>query len=64
MRLHHLENYDLQEILLSKLTQFSQGKTVPGAPATDRHGSLSKDTCISSTQQICSIWNKETLSPP
>jgi hypothetical protein len=31
-----------------KLTQFSQGNNVVDAPASDRDGSLSKDTCISS----------------
>jgi hypothetical protein len=47
MRISPLENSDLQEVFLSKLLQLSQSKNTLGAPASDRHGSHSKDTCVS-----------------
>jgi hypothetical protein len=36
----HLETPNLQEIILSKLTQFSQGNNELGAPASNTHDFL------------------------
>jgi hypothetical protein len=43
----HLENYDLREYSFHKLTQYSLGNNVLDAPASDRHGSPLKGTCVS-----------------
>jgi hypothetical protein len=57
-----LENYDLQEVFLSELSQFSQGNNVldPTASNTDRV--LSRDTCVSWNQLNRQIWIKESVS--
>jgi hypothetical protein len=54
---------DLQNICLSKLTQFSQGNKLFVALASNTDGFLSRDTCVSSTQHMMRIRNKKSLSP-
>jgi hypothetical protein len=46
-----------------KLPQFSQGNNLLDADASDRDGSLPKDTCVSSTQLDRPTWREESLSP-
>jgi hypothetical protein len=60
----HLENYDLPEVFLSKLIQFSPGSNVLDANASDTDDFLWRDICVSSTQLNGSIRNKMSLSPP
>jgi hypothetical protein len=44
-----LKNDDLQEVFLSKITQFSQGNNELGDPASKMDGFVWKDACLSST---------------
>jgi hypothetical protein len=46
----HIEKPKLQDIFLSKLTQFTQGNNVLEAAAYDTNGFLLRDTCVPSTQ--------------
>jgi hypothetical protein len=46
----HLENYDLQEVFLSKTNSILTGNKALEAPASNTHGFLLRDTCVSSTQ--------------
>jgi hypothetical protein len=39
-------------------------KNVLDIPASNKHGFLWRDTCISSTQLNKPVWNEESLSPP
>jgi hypothetical protein len=45
-----LENPDWQQYSFLKDTQYSQGNNVLHAPASNFHGFISGDTCVSSTQ--------------
>jgi hypothetical protein len=54
----------LQEVLLSKLTQFSQENNVLDAESYDIDGFLWRDTCVSSIQLNRTIWKKDSLPPP
>jgi hypothetical protein len=60
----NLENNNLHEEFLSKLTQFSQGNNVQDGTSSNTYEFLLRDTCVSSTQNNRPIWNKESLSPP
>jgi hypothetical protein len=53
-----------REYTFQKLTQFLQGNNVLDAPASDKSGFLSGDTCVSSTQPNMPICRKHSLSPP
>jgi hypothetical protein len=64
MSLLNLEKYNLHEVFLSKLTQFSQGNNVLDANVSNTHAFLSRDTGFSSIQQNRPICVKESLSPP
>jgi hypothetical protein len=46
---HHFEKSTLQEVFLSKITQFSQGNNVLGDSASNIDGFVWRDTCLSST---------------
>jgi hypothetical protein len=59
----YLQNYDLQEVFLSKLTQFSQGNNFLDATASNTNEFLFRDKGVSSTQLNRPIWNKDNLSP-
>jgi hypothetical protein len=58
----HLENPDLQEIFLSKLTQFCQGTNMLDGPASNTYVFLSRDACVSSTQLSSPIRKKRAFS--
>jgi hypothetical protein len=60
---HHLENPKMQEVLLQKLTQFSQGNNVLEDAASNIDGFLWRDTSFSSTQLNSPFCNKGSLSP-
>jgi hypothetical protein len=60
----HPENYVLQEVILEKLTQLSQGTNVLHAPPANIGGFHWTDNFISSTYLIRLIWNSMRLSPP
>jgi hypothetical protein len=64
MSLFHLENFDLQEELLSKITEFSQENNVLESAASFIDGFFWRDTCVSSTQVNRPIWSKQSLFPP
>jgi hypothetical protein len=51
----------LQEVLLSKVTPFSQAKTVFYSPASDTNDCLWRETCVSSTQLNRPIWDIYSL---
>jgi hypothetical protein len=59
----HLENCDLQHVVLSNLTQYSQGKNVLHAPATNVGGFVWNDTCIFSTPLNRPVLSKQSVSP-
>jgi hypothetical protein len=59
-----LENPKLLKEFPSKIPQFSQGKNVLNAAASNIDGYLWSDTCVSSTQLNRPIWNKQSLTPP
>jgi hypothetical protein len=48
----HFETPKLQEVFLSKLTQVSQGNNVLNAPASNKGGSLWRDSFVYSTYLI------------
>jgi hypothetical protein len=54
----------LQEVLVEKLTQFSQGNNVLDGHASNTDGNLWRGTCASSTQLNSHIWNEESPSAP
>jgi hypothetical protein len=47
-----------------KLSQFSEGNNVLDASASNTHGFLSRDSCVSLNQLNRPIWNKMSLSLP
>jgi hypothetical protein len=51
-------------VLLSNLTQCTQGNNVLDAATSNIGGFLWRDTCVSSTQLNRPIWNKVSLSTP
>jgi hypothetical protein len=60
----HFEKPNLPGVLLSKITQFSQGNNVLAAPPSNTDGCFSRDTCGSSRYLNRPIWKKMSLSSP
>jgi hypothetical protein len=58
-----LKNVSCRKYSFQKESQFSQGTNVLDAAASDIHGCLCNDTCVSSTLLNSPIWNKQSLSP-
>jgi hypothetical protein len=58
-----LKHVSCRKYCFQKLTEFSQGKNVLGAPASNIDGFVWRDTCVSSSQAKRPIWNKMSLSP-
>jgi hypothetical protein len=54
----------LQEVVFSKTNWPFKGNNVLHTLASNTKGFLSRDTCVSSTQLIRPIWNKDSLSSP
>ena len=61
--LHH-ENSDFQDILLSKLTQFSQGINALDAPISKKDGFPWRNRCVSQTSLNGPILRNQSLPPP
>jgi hypothetical protein len=59
-----LKNPDTQAIFLSKSNSVLKENNVLDAPPSNIDGFLSRDTCVSSTQQIRPIWIIVSHSPP
>jgi hypothetical protein len=53
-----LNNLSSRKYSFHKLTQFSQGKNVLGAYASNTDGFLSRDTSVSSKQLNRPVWTK------
>jgi hypothetical protein len=60
----HLETVISRKYSFQKLLEYSQGKSVVDAAASNIHGFPSRDTSVSSTHQNRTLWNKMSLSPP
>jgi hypothetical protein len=60
----YLETPKVQEVFLSKLSQFSKENNVLHTLASNRDGFLSRDTCVSSTQVDRPLWSNMGPSPP
>jgi hypothetical protein len=50
----------LQEVLLSKITQFPQENNELGAVASNIGGFFWRDTCVSTAQVNRPVWSKHT----
>jgi hypothetical protein len=59
----HLEKPMLMDVFFSE-TQFSQGKSLLDAHASNKDVFLSTDACVSSTQLNRLIWDQQSLPPP
>jgi hypothetical protein len=60
----HLEYMIHRKYSFQKITQFSQGNRALDVSASNLHGFLWKDTCVSSTQLNSPVWNKMIIFPP
>jgi hypothetical protein len=54
----------IRQYSFQNINQFSQGKKMLDAAASNIDVSLWRDSCVSSTQLIRSRWSKQSLSPP
>jgi hypothetical protein len=64
MSLYHFENYDSQEIFLSKSKSVQIYKQCDGCCNFYTDGILWKDACVSSNLSNKSICSKKSLFPP